>query len=437
MTAPSPAAERIAAWFQELLRAEDFALDHVPLADSREWAPRAGAIRHRTGRFFSVVGVRARFPDGAACEQPLLEQREVGTLLFLVREGGDLLVQAKVEPGNVGVIQLAPTFQATGSNAARAHGGAPPPLHEWCLGVAHGTSVASTLQSEQGTRFLGKRNRNAAILVAGDVPHGAHHRWLPARELCSLLAADHMVNTDARSALLCMPWDLLAGGRPFGGDGFAGDLRASLDLPDARAWRPLDEVVAGLAELAPWREAPGVVPLERLAGWRMAEEGPEPAGGGSFRLRHVRVAARSREVPEWDQPIVESAGPGEVILPVGRFVGVPHFLFRPAVEPGFGSRVEFTPALTAPPGVRPAPADSFAADLRAFGREIASCLQSEEGGRFLRDENRYALLDVGEATDPPEGWCWLSLAQVRALLDRGESLTNEARSALSLLLGWL
>jgi oxidase EvaA len=328
-----------------------------------------------------------------------------------------VLVQAKVEPGNVGTVQLAPTIQATRSNAARVHGGAGPPLLDW---LDRGRLASDTLQSEQGTRFLGKRNRNCTLFVDQDVPHGPYHRWFPARELCALVAEDHLINTDARSALVCTPWDLLAGGAAFAGDGMARLLRASYDLPDDRAWRPLAAVLDLLARPAAWLEVPAEVPLDRLDGWRMADEGPEPAESGPFRLRHVRVQALSREVPRWDQPLIQSGERGEVILPLGRWRGVPHFGFKIAIEPGFEKRRELTPAGAVAPG-----------------RELVSCLQSEEGGRFLFDENRYALLDVGELPGPQLEHVWLSLAQVRALLERGESLTNEARSAISLVLSWL
>jgi oxidase EvaA len=113
-----------------------------------------------------------------------------------------------------------------------------------------------------------------------------------------------------------------------------------------------------------------------------------------------------------------------------------HFLFRIAGEPGFGSRLELTPAVTREPG-GDNDITSFITALLAGGQECLSCIQSEEGGRFLCDENRYSLVNVGEAVEPGTGYWWLSLAQIRSLLQRGETLTNEARSALSLLLTWL
>jgi oxidase EvaA len=272
--------------------------------------------------------------------------------------------------------------------------------------------------------------------VTGDVHHGQHHRWIAAHDLCTLTGEDHLLNTDIRSALVCSDWQLLASRSPFHGGGFAEELRASHELADTEAWQPLATVLAALELPAPWRCAPELRPLDGLSGWAFAPEGPAPVAGGPFRLRHIRVRSLSREVTDWDQPIVQSAGQGLVCLPMGRWRDTPHFLFRQVCEPGFGQRIELTPALTAEPGETPS-LDAYLAALTADGREVAACLQSEEGGRFLFDENRYTLLDVGQATPPPAGYHWLSLAQVRALLARGKSITNEGRSALSLLLAWL
>ncbi|MCX7150232.1 MAG: NDP-hexose 2,3-dehydratase family protein [Rhodocyclales bacterium] len=426
-------------WIAELLLAEDFSLSRTPLAGSKEWSLQNGVIRHRTGRFFSVVGIRAIQHNGSAIEQPLLDQREIGTLALIVRRSAhamEVLVQAKAEPGNVGIFQLAPSFQATASNTAQAHGGEPPPMAEWFADIRRGTLVADSLQSEQGTRFLGKRNRNCTLHVSGDVVHGLYHSWLPARDLCALLGQDYLLNTDLRSTLLCSDWDSLAMGKPFSGAGFAEKLLLSNRLVEDRAWEPLQGVLEELRRPAPWRSAPEMVSLGRLRGWRLTADGMEPETGRPFDVCHVQVRSLSREVKMWEQPIVQSAGCGNILLPMGYWNDAPHFLFQTVAEPGFGSRMELTPAITVEPGDMK-DSGEFGDSLAKDGRVLISCLQSEEGGRFLFDENWYVIADVGPVMEPPQGYHWLSLAQIRELLRRGECFTNEARSALSLLLTWL
>lgn len=426
-------------WMDELRRDEDFKIEHIPLADSRQWQWRDGAIRHATGRFFSVVGVEAVEPDGKSVSQPMLDQREIGTLGLIVRkkEGkAEVLVQAKAEPGNIGLFQLAPSCQATASNAACLHGGAPPPMAEYFLQNHPCEMVADSLQSEQGTRFFGKRNRNCTLRVLGDIRPGKYHRWVEARTLLSRLASDHMMNTDIRSTLLVSDWNLLSNGEPFGGGGFAEILQASYLLPDLHAWQPLERVRAKLIQAPQWKSRPAIVPLESVPGWQAAAESLDAVGGGPFSVRFIQVRSLSREVSDWDQPIVSSAGQGEIILPMGFYQSQAHFLFKIVCEPGFVNRFELTPACVIEPGGFPDAADPGVC-MSASGKPIVSCLQSEEGGRFLFDENRYALSDVGSLQDVPENYHWLTLGQIKTLLDEGERFTNEARSVLSLLLCWL
>src|SRR5690348_13970720 len=94
----------VGGWLEGLRRAASVDVRPIPLARSREWVLDEGRIVHRTGRYFAVTGVEV----GGGSAQPLLEQREIGTLGFLrrVRDGRvQLLVQGKIEPGNVGLAQ--------------------------------------------------------------------------------------------------------------------------------------------------------------------------------------------------------------------------------------------------------------------------------------------------------------------------------------------
>lgn len=429
----------LADWLDTLRSDEDFHIEPIPLVLSQQWQWQDGAIRHKTGRFFSVVGVKALGTDGKCVSQPMLDQREVGTLGLMVRQDGgkiEVLVQAKAEPGNVGLFQLAPSFQATASNAACMHGGVAPPMAEYFSGNPRGLMIADSLQSEQGTRFFGKRNRNCTLRVSGDVKYGAYHRWVEARTLLGLLSCNHTLNTDIRSTLLVSDWNLLAGGRPFYGDGLAEILRTSYGLPDSFAWQPLESLREKLAKGAGWQNPPAIVPLEELLGWQASEDGLEAVEGGPFDVRQIRVRSLSREVSGWDQPIVASTGTGEISLPMGYHGGYAHFLFKLVREPGFGNRLELTPACAVEPGGTPDAAD-FGVGLASSGETIISCMQSEEGGRFLFDENRYTICNVGALSGVPDYYHWLTLAQIKTLLDEGERFTNEARSALSLLLCWL
>ncbi len=422
-------------WFSLMVKHSDFHVDAIPLASSSEWAFSDGAIRHRSGRFFSIVGARWKSTNGQLIEQPLIDQREIGTLGFLLRRIGrnrEVLAHAKIEPGNVGMVQLAPTCQATASNIARVHSGEMPPYSEYFM-QGKANIVYDSLQSEQGTRFLYKRNRNV-LAVTSSVPVRDTHRWLPVDEMLELLKLDYVVNSDARSVLTCSPWRLLVARAPFTrySTPFAAALAHS--ATHASTYKSIHAVRKELISLCAMINAPEIVPLDKLNGWKLTDEGISPGDGKPFVVRQIKVLARGREVSLWDQPVIESAGEGRFDLVCGRRDGTLCFLFRPQIEMGLYNSVELGPSVIMEPGhelLEDNPLDRPGAEV------VIECRHSDEGGRFYHDSSVYRIIDVGDAYDVPDNYQWLSLEQIRILLDEEGWFTNEARGVLSLLLAWL
>ncbi len=126
--------------------------------------PETDNLVHQSGRFFRIEGiaVRTNFGPTPRWMQPIINRPEIGILGFLTqRIGGVLhfLTQAKMEPGNVNLVQLSPTVQATHSNYTRVHEGLRPSFLDYFLERGAARVHVDRLQSEQGTRFLRKRNR--------------------------------------------------------------------------------------------------------------------------------------------------------------------------------------------------------------------------------------------------------------------------------------
>ena len=418
---PPPTHDAVRAWVGSISDRSDCRVEKIAVAESAEWRVEDGAIIHRSRGFFTVVGLQWTPAEGVVRRAPFIEQREIGTLGFLMRDRDgvrQVLVQAKFEPGNVGFVQLAPTCQATESNARRLHGGDRPPFIDCFPRSAPGGLAYDVEQSEQGTRFLGKRNRNVLVFAGEAASSTDTHRWMDVESVLELMHCDHLVNTDARSVLACAPWRILIGRDPFSRypSGFGAELRRSANAPS----RPgvVDGVRTAIRAARARTTDPQTIRIQDL--------GPE----GSVHLRHIRVAARGREVPAWDQPILESTAEGRVILACGRVDGVLHFLFCPRAEPGLHDKVELTATVMIAPG------ETLEAPPMK-GQVMAECRQSEEGGRFYRDTNLYQILDIGAADSRAATGYWLTLADVRELLDEAGWMTNEARSALSLLLAWL
>jgi oxidase EvaA len=422
MTLTHPDA--VAGWLAEIVERDAGNLEDIALAGSSAWSWREGAIRHGTNRFFNVVGLA--WQEDA---RPFIEQREIGTLGLIARPGGeagggtrgkaglDFLMHAKAEPGNVGLVQLAPSCQATASNADRVHGGTATPFSSPFSGPlagGGGTFLSDSLQSEQGSRFLAKRNRNAVLLAPAIGEPGPLHRWVPFDTLRELLAQDFLVNTDTRSVLCTSDWPSLAGRIPFPGeDGFSRELRASFQAPVRRGmW---DRVTAALdAARAAGPEVRSVA-LDAMPGWGFDPGRHRMLEKDGLAVRQIRVRSRTREVTGWDQPIFDQAEPQAIDLPCGRADGLLLFGYRPRWEPGLLAGAELAPGLEG-----------------QEGRVRLEVRQSDEGGRFYRDIASYRVLDLDVAEQEP-GMLWLTLAEVHAMMPRAV-FNNEARSATSLLL---
>ena len=449
----------IPRWRAEQLARSDFRVARVTSGALRSWVVTGTRISHASGGFFSLVGAEIR-SDGAGAKtryQPFIDQPEVGLLGFILRRTEDdvfVLVQAKTEPGNPGGVQLAPTFQCTRSNYLMRHGGARAPFLENFRGRTSYRGVSSTLQSEQGTRFLNKYNRNVVVEMAAgqELALSDRHaawRWIAMRDLGALLAQPGTVNTDARSVLASTDWGTLAGRRrPFQGSAptsaFAVLLRRSYEeqpeaaqLASTRAW------------LRDWRRRARtrvrLRPLDGIPGWTMSDEGIVPDAAGEVEVRYYSVRALDREVPHWTQPLMSSRSRGLVALICQEREGVLRFLVRASPEPGFGNRVQLSPTIQASSESPALPPEDR--DLLSIVRQrgpgaadiVVDTVLSEEGGRFFRDENRYEIAHVEPGAVLPEtAWHrWLGLAELRRWISVSGALNNEMRSALSLLLAYL
>jgi oxidase EvaA len=163
----------ILAWRDERRASIQFKADLIGLDEVRGWSRDAqGNVRHKTGQFFGVEGVRIESGDlreVASWDQPIYTQPEGGILGLVAREtaerGVQFLLQAKAEPGNLGVLQLCPTIQSTWSNIRRAHAGKRPPMVEVLTAETGVRIVYRAEHNEEGGRFWRKSNENVIAFV--------------------------------------------------------------------------------------------------------------------------------------------------------------------------------------------------------------------------------------------------------------------------------
>lgn len=427
-------------WLKELQSSSRYTVEQVRFDQLRDWTFEAGTanLRHASGRFFSVEGIDCQ-PGYYAppWRQPIIHQPEIGILGIVTKEFGGVryfLMQAKMEPGNVNLVQLSPTVQATRSNYTQAHGGRLPPYLEYFLGGAAAV-IHDELQSETGTRFYRKYNRNMVVEAKGEVQLLPGFRWLTLGEIQTLMAEDNLVNMDSRSVLSNLDYGEAAPGQEHAGDFLRSAQCASgaaQSMAQLRAW------------LAAMRKKYAIatrrIPLKEVSDWCIDEWGVRHREGRFFSVVGVAVQARDREVAGWGQPLLRHEELGLAGFLCQRINGVLHFLLQAKPEPGIAGSVELAPTVSVSDYrnrlgrageipffhcfVEPAPA-----------RLRYQTIQSEEGGRFWNLQNRFMVVEVreGEAVTLPERYRWMTLAQLREFC-KGESRVNsEARTLLACL----
>ncbi|MDQ8707290.1 NDP-hexose 2,3-dehydratase family protein [Streptomyces sp. LHD-70] len=428
LSGSGPDTDRVAPWLAEYARTHRFRVDRIPFADLDGWsfAPDTGNLVHRSGRFFSVEGLHVTHPEGPFPEwqQPIINQPEVGVLGILVKEFDGVphfLMQAKMEPGNPNLLQLSPTVQATRSNYTKVHRGADVKYLEYFVDAPPERVIADVLQSEHGSWFLRKANRNMLVEAVGEVPLEDNFCWLTLGQIGELLRHDNVVNMDARTVLACAPTQPATGA-----------LHSEREL---LSW------ITG--ERAHHDRRVRSVPLASLAGWERGawsvERVPEER---HFRVMAVSVEAENREVAQWTQPLIEPIGLGVTAFVTRTFGGVPHLLAHARVEGGLMDTLELAPTVqctpdafrSAAPAQRPPFLDLV---LDAPKQRIRyEAVHAEEGGRFYHAQSRYLIVEADESEAPavpPPGYRWVTPAQLNSLVRHSRYVNVQARSLLACL----
>ncbi len=419
-------------------RKQPFESTIIPLAELNEpngWgiAPGTGNLEHHSGRFFSVEGLHVRTNHGPVREwrQPILVQRDIAILGIIAKEFDGVLhflLQAKMEPGNMDMVQLSPTVQATSSNYTQVHQGKRAAYVEYFTEPGRGRVLVDILQSEQGAWFHLKRNRNIVIEVTGDVPLHEDFCWLTLGQIGRLLRRRNVMNMDARTVLGCLPVAAPDG------DAFDGDGRRSGEPGGVRTMTEILSWITG--RKSEYELSAALVPLDSVTGWRREARGIVPAEGGNFSIVGVRVHARTREVHSWKQPLLAPHGLGLAGLVVRRIGGRLHALVRAEVLPGHRDTVELGPTVrfmmddypTTPAGRRPEFLDHM---LSARSGVRFDVVLSEEGGRFLHAETRYLVVEDDDfPLRVPEDFAWITVEQLMALQRHSYYLGIEARTLL-------
>jgi oxidase EvaA len=129
-----------------------------------------------------------------------------GLVAFVAREiNGRLhfLVQAKLEVGNLDIVELAPTVQCITGNYRKGLNEYDVPYLDYVLNARREQVKFDVLLSEEGGRFYKNQNRNMVILAGDEFQEAEHpnYRWMTLHQIMRFVEYNNFLNIEARSLL--------------------------------------------------------------------------------------------------------------------------------------------------------------------------------------------------------------------------------------------
>lgn len=449
----------VLAWLDERKKAVHHVVVPIPFSAMTEWAfeKESANLRHRSGKYFSIEGVRisTNWGNVGQWSQPIINQPEIGILGIITKKINGVLhflMQAKIEPGNINAVQLSPTLQATRSNYEQVHGGRSPSYFEYFAGERSGVQVLlDQLQSEQGARFLKKRNRNIIVEVEDDIEVLEDYCWLTLGQIKQLLQYENIVNMDTRTVISGIPLGernedpkafskLLSIVRNGGNEIGFGLLHSAIDSD--QGLHNLEDIISWITRLKSKYELDVKrVALNSLEHWLIDDFSISHVQKKYFSVIAVSAEIGNREVNHWTQPLVRSAQEGIIAFIIKRINGVYHFLVQAKLEAGNFDIIELAPTVQCLTGNYRKGLNEYDPDFLDFvlqhaGRSTGvwyAVLQSEEGGRFFREQNKNIIVEAPADFDErvPENFIWMTMAQLQLFIKFNNYLNIQARSLLS------
>jgi dTDP-4-dehydro-6-deoxy-alpha-D-glucopyranose 2,3-dehydratase len=452
---PFMATDKVIAWLELRNEQVNVTIERTMLSAMKDWRmdQEQGRIRHKTGKFFSIDGIQVETNIAPAFTwmQPIINQPEIGFLGLIACKVKGIyyfLVQAKIEPGNLNSVQLSPTLQATKSNYTQTHKGKKPLYLEYFYKAGERYPIIlDQLQSEQGARFLQKRNRNIIIEVDEKITVHNDFCWLTLGQIKLLMTFDNMVNMDLRTVISGIPFSLLTH------ETVQGVLPKYLDvnskradcfihsaLDSERALNSIDSLLIWLTGLkATYDLEITTKSLFELDQWIVEDERIYHQDKLYFEVIFANVTISNREVACWQQPLIAPAQNGICAFLVKKINGIYHFLVQAKLECGNFDILELAPTVQCLTGRYDNETSLHTVPFLEYVLEasteqvIFDSMQSEEGGRFYHEQNRNILIETGDdfSDELPHNYQWITLNQLSLFIKFNNYLNIQARSLIA------
>ena len=428
------------SWIDDQNQAVKISLNLKNLSELDLWDFNYNKITHKTGKFFSVEGLSIKGKFGnkqISWDQPIINQPEYGYLGIICKEINGVLhflLQAKIEPGNINKVQLSPTIQATRSNFTKVHLGKTPHYLEYFTNPKPENILIDQLQTEQGSRFFKKRNRNIIIYNQNVEAIDDRFRWFTLSQINRLMSIDNMVNMDTRTVISCLPIFYSLNHLNFL------DYKHTSKSENMNALFKFysinsDEYINNWLTFKKLKcdILVNKIPLKNLKNWNISKNKISHEDDLFFDVIGVDVSIENREVVNWNQPMIKPKKKGLIALAFCKINDTPHFLVKTKFEIGSFDKIEFAPSIQTSNSII-SNQDKKILELFKRGKRIFSTLQSEEGGRFFNEENLNEIyeIDYYEIKSYDSDFQWLNFNQIQRLIRYSGLVNIQLRTLISI-----
>ena len=441
--------DSILNWIYLLKKESSCHVDIKSISNLRDWIYKdRESIFHNKNNFFSIEGltVSSSLDDLDNNDQPLIFQKEIGILGFIVKKINGILyflVQAKIEPGNLNLIQLSPTLQATKSNYTLKHGGRKPDYLEYFLECSKNNILFDNLQSEQGSRFFKKRNRNIIINVDNKLIVKNNFKWMTLKQIKLLMKYDNLVNMCTRSLISLIKFNFL---EPNENKNITFDKVKNLYSDGSiflKSYSGINkpkintEEILGLLIKKRSENFINVkkIALSKMTNWEVNNDEIIDIKHKRFKVIGINAKIGSREVFNWDQPMFRSLNIG-IIGTIGKiFNNHLHIIVKIKSEIGNFDIAELGPAVQCFSESEKDTNPYLKFILNSKKKNILiDSYQSEEGGRFFQEQNRniFVLADDTFPENLLSGYVWIDLNQLSFLNQFNNIVNIQLRNLIAL-----
>lgn len=379
----------------DVLDSSGFKIDKIDFDQQDSWGIDKGIMSHKSGGYFHVIGVRNLEND---VENLFYFQPQSAiTGLLMHRENNEiyLMVQARIEPGNTGVLQLGPTIQSTPANFLKAHGGKSTSYLDFFYSAQSNViGFNSSNHIDVGKLFYQKSKLLNYALVDHMVKTEDSFFWAPLSVLLEATREDYFVNTDLRSLLGVYDWDSLFG------------AQSSNDFIPSNILQYYTKRRSAI------HCSNAFVPIDKSESFCLTSNSIYAKNEPNSEIGLYSISTKHREVAHWIQPLWNSTHKGQVLLLCRNWDSDQdlEFLLTVKSERGVAGKLCISPTLLRYPN------EEVNTNLFDLGNTLHAFYQSDEGGRFINHEYLFRVAEINEHIEIQENQFWVNFKELKHLL---------------------